>query len=164
MKLIKKAKTILKYIFKTKIVEVVYRDPNCFIERHGNKFDLKVSDAYNLGKGRQYLMPLGISMTLPQYYAGAIIPRSSTFIKYGIIQGNSIGEIEWDYSDEWQFPAFATKDAKLEAYSRVCQFDIRPVFDAPWYVKLGFILVPKFKFKNVDALTTSRKGLGSTGA
>lgn len=162
-KIFKKTKAVLKYIFGTKTIEINYRDPQCFIERHGNKFDLKVADAYALNTGHQYLMPLGVSMTLPQYYAGVIIPRSSTFIKYGILQGNSIGEIEWDYADEWNFIGYATKNSTLERYSRVCQFDIRPVFDAPWYVKLGFVLAPKFKFKKVEALTTSRKGLGSTG-
>ena len=162
-RILSKFKFVLAHLFGTKTILVNYVDSQCFMERHGNKFDLKTSVDTIVASGKGYLIPLGVKMTLPEYYAATIIPRSSTFLKYGLLLGNSQGEIEWDYSEVWNFIGYATQNMQIPIYARIAQFDVKPVFDAPWYVKLGFILTPKFKFKKVDSLTTSRSGLGSTG-
>ena len=40
------------------------------------------------------LIPLGVCMELPKGYEAVVIPRSSTFKKYGLIQTNSMGLID----------------------------------------------------------------------
>ena len=40
------------------------------------------------------LIPLGVCMELPKGYEAVIIPRSSTFKNYGLIQTNSVGLID----------------------------------------------------------------------
>jgi len=108
-------------------------------------------------------IPLGVSMTLPKWYKAEIKPRSSTFANYGIIQTNSIGEIEWNFSKEYMFPALAFKKTTLKSGERFCQFQIKLCENAPWYMKIADLFRSGFKFKEVDILTTTRGGLGSTG-
>ena len=40
------------------------------------------------------LIDLGISMRLPKYFEANIVPRSSTFVKQGLIQSNHFGIID----------------------------------------------------------------------
>lgn len=57
------------------------------------------------------LLPLGVAMQLPPNCEALIIPRSSTFKNFGIIQANSIGLIDESYcgdDDEWKLPVYAT--------------------------------------------------------
>lgn len=40
-------------------------------------------------------IPLGVAMVLPEGYEAHLLPRSSSFRKYGFIQTNSMGVIEF---------------------------------------------------------------------
>jgi dUTP pyrophosphatase len=71
------------------------------------------------------LISLGVSMKLPEGYEAHIVPRSSTFKHWGLIQTNHMGIIDNSYSgdsDIWMFPALATQDVVIEKNSRICQF------------------------------------------
>lgn len=66
-------------------------------------------------------------MKLPDGYEAHIVPRSSTFRKWGIIQTNGIGIIDNTYSgdnDVWMMPVFATRDTVINENDRICQFRI----------------------------------------
>lgn len=41
-----------------------------------------------------YIAPLGVCIQVPKGYECIVVPRSSTFKKYGILQTNSIGVID----------------------------------------------------------------------
>lgn len=43
---------------------------------------------------RNTLLPLGIGMKIPKGFEAIIVPRSSTFKHFGIIQSNSVGVID----------------------------------------------------------------------
>lgn len=93
----------------------------------GDWIDLRIAEDVTLKAGDFKLIPLGVAMMLPKGYEAIIIPRSSTFKKYGIIQANSVGLIDEAYcgnNDEWHFPAFATRDIKIPKNTRICQFRI----------------------------------------
>ena len=56
-----------------------------------NWIDLRSAEDVDLEKGEFRLISLGVSIKLPPAYEAYIVPRSSTFKKYGILQANSIG-------------------------------------------------------------------------
>ena len=67
-------------------------------------------------------------MQLPEGYEAHIVPRSSTFKKWGIIQTNHCGIVDNSYcgpNDWWRMPVFALRDTKIEVNDRICQFRIQ---------------------------------------
>lgn len=157
-------------------VKVVVENDSLLPEQYGNWIDLKSNKriqqrSINTPQERepfifsisQVLIPLGIKMTLPKWYRAELKPRSSSFRKFGFIQTNGVGEIEWDYADEWMLPVIFLKEGEIKSGERICQFQISLRPDAPWYIKLRDLFVNGFKFVKVDKLETNRKGFGSTG-
>lgn len=120
----------------------------------GNWYDLRAAETVSLKAGEFKLIPLGVGMKLPEGYEANIVPRSSTFKNYGIIQTNHFGVIDNSYSgdnDQWRFPAFATRDVTINKNDRICQFRINKI-------------QPAFDFIEVNRLDdTDRGGFGSTG-
>lgn len=160
-------------------VKVRFHNPKCDFRNNkfGNWTDLSVNGIRKLhvpsivvdNEGIKYPsfryenISLGVSMTLPKHYKAEIKPRSSTYKNFGLLMTCSIGEIEWDYSQEWGFPALAFKEVVIEDGERICQFQIKLREDAPWYMKIADLFRTGFIYKEVDILTTNRGGFGSTG-
>jgi dUTP pyrophosphatase len=120
----------------------------------GDWIDLCAAETTELKQGEYKLIPLGISMQLPPGYEAHIVPRSSTFKNFGIIQTNHMGVIDNSYAgdnDMWSFPAYAMTDTVINKGDRICQFRI---------VKTQ----PELVFEVVDMLgNDDRGGFGSTG-
>lgn len=120
----------------------------------GDWIDLRVAEDVELKAGEFKLISLGVSMQLPYDYEAHIVPRSSTFKTWGILQTNHMGVIDNSYcgdNDVWKFPALATRDVFIEKNSRICQFRIQKKMDS-----VGF--------KTVEHLgETDRGGFGSSG-
>lgn len=94
----------------------------------GDWIDLRAAEDVELKAGEFKLISLGVSMKLPDGYEANIVPRSSTFKHWGILQTNHFGVIDNSYSgdsDVWMFPAYATRDVLIEKNSRICQFRIQ---------------------------------------
>ena len=125
-----------------------------YIDGKSDWIDLRASEDVVLKKGEFKLIPLGIAMELPKGYEAHVVPRSSTFKNFGIIQTNSFGVIDNSYcgdSDQWYFPALAIRDTEIHKNDRICQFRImknQPVIE--------FDEVEHLEFGN-------RGGFGSTG-
>ena len=93
----------------------------------GDWIDLRSAEDIELHAGQFYLISLGISMQLPEGYEALVVPRSSTFKNWGILQTNSVGVIDEDYcgtDDIWRFPCFATRESNISKGDRICQFRI----------------------------------------
>lgn len=120
----------------------------------GDWIDLRAAEDVVLRSGEYKLIRLGVGMILPDGYEAHVVPRSSTFKNFGIIQANSFGVIDNSYSgdaDEWHFPAVALRDTSIKTGDRICQFRIARK-------------QPPIDFLTVDRLNTeSRGGIGSTG-
>lgn len=120
----------------------------------GDWIDLRAAEDVVLRSGEYKLIRLGVGMILPDGYEAHVVPRSSTFKNFGIIQANSFGVIDNSYSgdaDEWHFPAIALRDTSIRIGDRICQFRIMRK-------------QPPIDFLTVDRLNTeSRGGIGSTG-
>lgn len=120
----------------------------------GDWIDLRAAADMDLKAGEYALIPLGIGMKLPKGYEALVVPRSSTFKNFGIIQTNSMGVIDESYcgdNDEWKLPAYALRDTRIHINDRICQFRI-------------IEHQPSFELVEVDALgAVDRGGFGSTG-
>ena len=83
----------------------------------GNWIDLRAAADVELKAGEFKLIPLGIAMELPQGYEAHVVPRSSTFKTWGLLQVNSMGVIDCSYcgdNDQWFFPACALRDSEIK--------------------------------------------------
>lgn len=129
-------------------IEKIKQIPN------GDWVDLRSAKDITLKKGEFAIIPLGVGMKLPFGYEAHIVPRSSTYKNYGIIQTNHMGVIDNSYSgdnDQWGMPVIAMRDTTIHKNDRICQFRITQK-------------QPDFEFTEVECLDTkSRGGFGSTG-
>lgn len=120
----------------------------------GDWIDLRCAKEISLKAGEFALIPLGVAMQLPNGYEALVVPRSSTFKHFGIIQTNSMGVIDESYcgdNDQWHFPAYALRDTVIHVNDRICQFRI---------IKHQ----PEIEFQKVEDLgNLDRGGIGSTG-
>ena len=120
----------------------------------GDWIDLRAGEGVVLKAGQYTCIPLGVAMELPKGYEALLLPRSSTFKKYGVILVNSMGVIDESYcgdSDEWNFLAYALRDTKIPKNERICQFRIMEH-------------QPPVDIVEVDVLgNKNRGGIGSTG-
>ncbi len=125
-----------------------------YIAGKSDWIDLRAAEEIRLKKGESALIPLGVAMELPRGYEAHVIPRSSTYKNFGIIQTNSCGLIDETYCgdhDQWFFPALAMRDTVIHVNDRICQFRIMED-------------QPEIRFEETDRLTAEdRGGFGSTG-
>lgn len=138
---------------KVKLKEGVQQEFE-FIEGKSNWIDLRTAERTKMKQGDFKLIPLGFALELPEGFEAHILPRSSTFKNYGIIQTNSMGIIDNTYSgneDYWFFPAYALRDTIIEKGDRICQFRIVRQME-----------VVKVLFVN-ELQKQNRGGHGSTG-
>ena len=137
----------IKY-FTDKIDKIKY------IAGKSDWMDLRCAEDIELKAGDFRLIPLGVGMKLPDGYEAHVVPRSSTFKNFGLIQVNSMGIVDESYcgdNDQWFWPALATRDVTVHVNDRICQFRImehQPAFDFVEVEKLG---------------ENDRGGFGSTG-
>lgn len=129
-------------------------DKLTYIDGKSDWIDLRAAETVDMEPMEFKLIPLGIAMQLPAGYEAHVIPRSSTFKNFWIIQANSMGLIDESYcgdNDQWYFPAIALRKTTIRTNDRICQFRIMKH-------------QPQIEFREVDNLNNeNRGGIGSTG-
>lgn len=139
-----------------KVIPIKYHTDIAHIEVNplGDWVDLRAAEDVDMKAGEFKLISLGISMKLPAGYEAHVVPRSSTYKNWGIIQANHMGVIDNLYSgdnDIWYFPAIAIRDTHICKNERICQFRIMEK-------------QPTLMFDEVDRLIDiNRGGFGSSG-
>lgn len=125
-----------------------------YIDGKSDWIDLRSAEHVTLKKGEFHLIKLGVSMQLPEGYEAVIVPRSSTYLNFGIIQTNHMGVVDESYcgdNDVWMMPALAMRDTEINVNDRICQFRIQKH-------------QPQIIFDEVEHLDNrDRGGIGSTG-
>ena len=125
-----------------------------YIDGKSDWIDLRAAEEVELKAGEFKLIHLGVAMQLPEGYEAHIVPTSSTFKKWGIIQTNHCGIVDNSYcgpNDWWRMPVFALRDTKIEVNDRICQFRIQKN-------------QPTLVFNEVEEMeANNRGGFGSTG-
>lgn len=126
----------------------------------GDWIDLYAAEDVTLKQGESALVSLGFAMEFPEEYEAHLLPRSSTFKKWGIIQTNSMGIIDHTYcgdKDIWKMPVYCLvpKDGEvthIKKGDKICQFRLMK-------------RMKEVKFNEVDSLNNEdRGGFGSTGS
>ena len=129
-------------------------DKLTYIDGKSDWIDLRSAENVTLKQGEFKLIKLGVSMQLPEGYEAVIVPRSSTYKNFGIIQTNHMGVVDETYcgdNDVWMMPVLAVRDTEIKVNDRICQFRIQKH-------------QPKIEFKEVEMLgNNDRGGIGSTG-
>lgn len=139
-------------------IKVKYFSPDieklAYVDGKSDWIDLRSAADIAMKAGEHKLIPLGVGMKLPAGYEAHIVPRSSTFKNFGIIQANHMGVIDGTYcgdNDQWMMSAYAVRDTEIHVNDRICQFRIMEN-------------QPKLVFDEVERLAeTDRGGFGSTG-
>ena len=125
-----------------------------YIDGKSDWIDLRAAEEVTLKKGEFRMIHLGVAMQLPKGYEAHIVPRSSTFKNFGIIQVNHMGVVDETYAgpnDWWRMPVLAVRDTQIHKNDRICQFRIMEN-------------QPKIVFDEVAHLEhEDRGGHGSTG-
>ncbi len=125
-----------------------------YIDGKSDWIDLRAAEEVVMKAGEFRLISLGVCMQLPEGYEAHIVPRSSTFKNFGLLQTNHMGVIDASYcgnEDVWRFPALAVRDTEIHVGDRICQFRIMKN-------------QPTIAFEEVDFLEGSnRGGFGTTG-
>ena len=142
----------------TKTIRIQYLNDEIkrleYIDGKSDWIDLRAAEHVVLKKGEFKLIPLGVAMQLPEGYEAHIVPRSSTYKNFGIIQTNHMGVVDESYcgdNDQWHMPVYALRDTVIHVNDRICQFRIMEH-------------QPKIVFEEVEALSApDRGGFGSTG-
>lgn len=120
----------------------------------GDWIDLRAAEDVDLWSGDFKVISLGVSMKLPDGYEAHIVPRSSTFKNWGILQTNGMGIIDNSYSgdnDVWGMPVYATRNTSIRKGDRICQFRIVEKMQKPAIIEVE-------RLGGAD-----RGGFGSTG-
>lgn len=153
-----------------KTIRIKYFDDAKKLEKisKGDWIDLYANKEMFILEGEKAMIPLGVAMELPEGYEAHVVPRSSTFKTWGIIQTNSFGVIDHSYcgdNDQWHFPAYClmgkdeinrvtgkiVKGAHIHKGDKICQFRIMEI-------------QPRIEFEEVEHLgNEDRGGFGSTG-
>ena len=125
-----------------------------YVDGKSDWIDLSAAEDVVMKAGDFYLIPLGVAMELPKGYEAHVVPRSSTYKNFGIIQTNHMGVIDESYCgdhDQWYFPAYALRDTEIKEGDRICQFRIMEH-------------QPTIQFEEAESLgNKDRGGIGSTG-
>lgn len=113
------------------------------------------------------LMNLGVVIELPKGYETVVLPRSSTFKKWGVLLANSQGVIDQQYcgpNDIWRFPALATRTITIPKGTPIAQFRIQLSQKATMWQKLKWLFTSKIELVKVDEMNNEDRGGIGTGS
>lgn len=107
------------------------------------------------------LLNLGIAMQLPKGFEAYLLPRSSSFKKWGILQTNSQGIIDESFKgneDIWRMPILATRNIIIPKGTPIAQFRIQLSQKATIWQKIKWLFSSKIELVKVDNLEGEARG------
>ena len=91
-------------------------------------YDLRSVERVDLAPGARALVRTGISVAIPEGYAGLVLPRSGLAVRYGISLVNTPGLIDSGYRGEIQVPLInhdREETFLIEEGTRIAQLVLR---------------------------------------
>lgn len=139
-------------------VQVKKLKPNAVLPTYGSEFsagaDLYacLDSAVKIPAGETLLIPTGLSMEIPEGFAGLIYARSGLASKKGLAPANKVGVVDADYRGEVMVALHnhSKVDAEIVPSERIAQLVIAPFLKAD--------------FKAVDELSETVRGAGGFGS
>ena len=113
-----------------------------------------LSEPIEILPGKSVFVPTGISMEIPEGFAGLIYARSGLACKRGLAPANKVGVIDSDYRGEVMVPIHnhSAQTQQIAGGERIAQMVIMP------YIKAEFL-----ESDTLDQTDRAQKGFGSTG-
>jgi len=125
-----------------------------YIDGKSDWIDLRVAENVSMKQGEYRLISMGISVEIPKGYEMLIVPRSSAYKNFGILQTNAMGVVDESFcgdNDIIHMPILAMRDTEIHINDRIGQFRIMPH-------------QPEVHFVEVEHLNNmNRGGFGTTG-
>ena len=125
-----------------------------YIDGKSDWIDLRVAENVSMKQGEYRLISMGISVEIPKGYEMLIVPRSSAYKNFGILQTNAMGVVDESFcgdNDIIHMPILAMRDTEIHINDRIGQFRLMPH-------------QPEVHFIAVDHLDNEdRGGFGTTG-
>lgn len=125
-----------------------------YIDGKSDWIDLRVAENVSMKQGEYRLISMGISVEIPKGYEMLIVPRSSAYKNFGILQTNAMGVVDESFcgdNDIIHMPILAMRDTEIHINDRIGQFRLMPH-------------QPEVHFIEVDHLDNEdRGGFGTTG-
>ena len=115
--------------------------------------DLCAAEAVTLAPGQRHTVPTGVSIALPEGYAGFVVPRSGLAARHGITIVNAPGTVDAGYRGEIRVTVLNTDSSMpydIAVGDRIAQLIVFPVTRA--------------RFIPVDALPESHRGTAGFGS
>ncbi len=140
------------------LVNIKKLDENAVIPTYGSEFaagaDIYacLSEAVTINPGETYLVPTGISLEVPEGYAGLIYARSGLASKKGLAPANKVGVVDADYRGQVFVALFnhSKQPQTIENGERIAQLVIAPFLKA--------------EFNEVAELSDTVRGAGGFGS
>lgn len=139
-------------------VQVKKLKPNAVLPTYGSEFSAG-ADLYacldsgvKIPAGETLLIPTGLSMEIPEGFAGLIYARSGLASKKGLAPANKVGVVDADYRGEVMVALHnhSNVDAEILPSERIAQLVIAPFLKAD--------------FMAVDELSETVRGAGGFGS
>jgi dUTP pyrophosphatase len=115
--------------------------------------DLAACERHELGPGERAIVPTGLSVAIPEGYAGFVQPRSGLASRHGITLVNTPGLVDSGYRGELRVVLLNT-DARepfvIEPGMRIAQLVVMPV--------------PEIELVEVEQLPESERGVRGFGS
>ena len=125
-----------------------------YIDGKSDWIDVRVAENVSMKQGEYRLISMGISVEIPKGYEMLIVPRSSAYNNFGILQTNAMGVVDESFcgdNDIIHMPILAMRDTEIHINDRIGQFRLMPH-------------QPEVHFIEVDHLDNEdRGGFGTTG-
>ena len=100
-----------------------------YIDGKSDWIDLRVAENVSMKQGEYRLISMGISVEIPKGYEMLIVPRSSAYKNFGILQTNAMGVVDESFcgdNDIIHMPILAMRDTEIHINDRIGQFRLMP--------------------------------------
>jgi dUTP pyrophosphatase len=121
-------------------------------------YDMRSVQRIDLAPGARALVRTGISVAIPEGYAGLVLPRSGLAVRYGISLVNTPGLIDSGYRGEIQVPLInhdREETFRIEAGTRIAQLVL---------VRAATAFFAEVEFLESAADGRGEGGFGSSGS
>lgn len=121
-------------------------------------YDLRSVEEIELHPGERALVRTGISVAIPDGYAGLVLPRSGLAVRHGISLVNTPGLIDSGYRGEIKVPLInhdLRETFRIEAGTRIAQL---------LFVPAAAVLFAEVAFLEAGADGRGEGGFGSSGS
>ncbi len=114
--------------------------------------DLTTVEAAKIAPGETVLLHTGLSVEIPEGYAGLIYARSGLASKRGLAPANKVGVIDADYRGEIMVALHnhSNAEASVEAGERIAQLVVTPFL--------------RVQFEESEVLSDTERGTGGFGS